>query len=148
MRLMNLCYLVWFGVAIALTGCFDSRDQNTKEVQTVVLAETTRSWDGELLPPYPTGQPKVSILRITVPPHARLDMHKHSIINAAVVTKGQLTVVKESGEELTIQAGEALVEVIGSFHYGMNPGDEPTEIIVFYAGDEDTPLSEKRTDTK
>lgn len=114
-----------------------------QDVVTQKLLETSTSWDGSQLPSYPKTQPKVTILRITIAPGAKLPIHQHPLINCAVVTKGELKVVKLSGEEKLIKAGDAIAEVVGSFHYGYNAGKDPVELIVFYAGDDTLPLSVK-----
>lgn len=98
------------------------------------LIKTTKSWDGKLLPPYPRGQPEVSIRRITIPPGARLPMHKHPVINAGVLLRGRLDVVKEAGPTLHLKEGDAIAELVDAWHYGFNPGKTPAEIIVVYAG--------------
>jgi quercetin dioxygenase-like cupin family protein len=105
------------------------------------LAATTQSWDGELLPAYPQGQPKVTILRISVPAGARLDTHHHPVINAGVLISGQLTVVAEGGKTLVLNAGDPIVELVNTPHYGINQGKDPVDIIVFYAGTADTPIT-------
>lgn len=115
-----------------------------QDVVTQKLLETTCSWDGKPLPKYPQQSPKVTILKITLAPEAKLPIHQHPVINCAVVTKGELKVVKLTGEERVIKAGEAIAEVVGSYHYGLNTGKESVELIVFYAGDENTPLSVKQ----
>ena len=38
-------------------------------VRSETLLRSTTSWDGERHKSYPTGQPELSILKITVPPH-------------------------------------------------------------------------------
>jgi quercetin dioxygenase-like cupin family protein len=55
------------------------------------------------------------------------------VINAGVLLEGQLKVVTEAQKRLHLQAGDAVVEVVDQWHYGMNAGTEPAEIIVFYA---------------
>ena len=105
------------------------------------LVKSTRSWDGETLPPYPPGQPKITILRITIPAGAQLDMHTHPVINAGVLLSGQLTVTTRTGKILHLKAGDPIVEVVNTAHFGVNPGDIPAEIMVFYAGSVDTPIS-------
>lgn len=105
------------------------------------LAKTTKSWDGQALPRYPEGQPEVAILHITIPPGATLHRHKHPVINAGVLVRGELKVVTEEDEILNLKAGEAIVEVVDKWHYGMNPGDDSAEIIVFYAGTAGVPVS-------
>lgn len=111
------------------------------KIETVTLVEASKSWNGEDLPQYPEGKPKITILKITVPPHSKLSIHKHLVINAGVLTKGELTVVDEQNNTLHLKAGDALVELVNTCHYGDNQGDIPAEIIVFYAGTEDLPIT-------
>jgi quercetin dioxygenase-like cupin family protein len=112
------------------------------------LAKTSSSWDGKALPDYPEGKPEVTILRITIPPKARLPVHKHPVINAGVMLKGELTVVTENKKTLHLKAGDSIVEVVNTWHYGINEGDEPAEIIVFYAGVHGAPITIKETTPK
>lgn len=106
-----------------------------------VLAQTTQSWDGQLMPQYPKGQPEVTILEITIPAGAKLPLHMHPVINAGVLIQGELTVITEHDEVLILGAGEAIVEVVDKWHHGQNQGTEPARIIVFYAGIEDRPIT-------
>ncbi len=109
-------------------------------VDTKILVQTSKSWDGEMLPDYPEGTPEIKVLRITVSPGTTLPLHKHPVINVGVLLRGELKVVTEEDETLTLQAGEAIVEVVDKWHYGVNEGDEPAEIIVFYAGTAGKPV--------
>ncbi len=138
----NYCF-AFFLVLILVANVF-ARDGAQIDVQE--LAGTTMSWDGSILPNYPEGQPEVTILRITIPPGATLQRHKHPVINAGVLIRGELTVVTEDDEILNLKAGEAIVEVVDKWHYGLNPGDEEAEIIVFYAGIEGLPVTMKNKD--
>lgn len=113
---------------------------SAKEAKAEILIEATTSWDGQNLPSYPTAQPKITILKIIVPPKSRMPEHCHSIINAGVVTKGELRIVQDDGSELILRSGDAAIEVVGNYHYGVNEGSEPAELYVFYAGDDDSPL--------
>jgi quercetin dioxygenase-like cupin family protein len=107
------------------------------------LTKTTQSWDGSTLPPYRTGQPEVTILKITVQPNTELPWHLHPVINAGVMIKGKLTVIAKDGEEHELSVGDTLVEVIGKIHRGINKGSIPAEIIVFYAGVTEAPITIK-----
>lgn len=132
--------------AICLTLLLSSNvvaeDVNAAEVK--VLTKTGLSWDGQLLPNYPKGKPEVTILRIKVPPGVQLSMHKHPVINAGVLLNGELTVVTEDGKTLHLKSGDSIVEVVNTWHYGKNEGDKPAEIIVFYAGISDMPITIKK----
>ena len=105
------------------------------------LIKTTRSWNGMVLPGYPHGQPEITILRISIPGGTRLDTHLHPVINAGVLISGQLTVVTIEGKTLHLKAGDPIVEVVNKLHYGINEGKVPAEIIVFYAGIHEKPIT-------
>lgn len=111
------------------------------------VAESSSSWDGVSLPAYPAGTPRVTILRAVIPPHARLELHRHPVVNAGLVLRGALAVVAENGMQRTFRAGEGIVEMVGTLHYGENTDDEEAELVMFYAGSEGLPLSEKPSRT-
>ncbi|MDP8297881.1 MAG: cupin domain-containing protein [Candidatus Orphnella occulta] len=116
----------------------------TDAIDVDVLAKSSSSWDGEALPEYPEGTPEVTILRIIIPPGAQLPIHEHPVINAGVLLSGRLTVKTEDGSILHLKAGDPIVEVVDKWHYGINEGSEPAEIIVFYAGIEGMPITIKQ----
>ena len=122
-----------------------SREVQSTQVE--VLAKSGSSWNGDKLPAYPGGLPEVSILRITIPPGVRLPLHKHPVINAGVLLKGKLKVETPDGEVLHLSAGDSIVELVNKMHYGINEGPDPAEIIVFYAGVRDLPITIKNADT-
>ena len=117
----------------------------TESAQVTVLAKTTKSWDGSTLPRYPSSQPEITILRIVIPAHSALPLHKHPVVNAGVLLRGRLTVTAESGRVLQLETGDSIVELVNQWHYGRNDGDEPAEIIVFYAGTPGKPITVTRS---
>ena len=134
-----------FGICLTLllSSHVWARDVNT--VKVAVLAKTSLSWDGGTLPNYEKGKPEITILRITIPPKVQLPRHKHPVINAGVLLKGELTVVTQDNKILHLKAGDSIVEVVNKWHYGKNEGSEPAEIIVFYAGVQRTPITIEET---
>lgn len=142
--------LIEFLVFGLLFGLFASQAhcQEKKKIQVDVLAKTTSSWDGKPLPRYSKGKPEITILKITIPPKTKLPLHKHPVINAGVLLKGRLTVVTQTKKTLHLKAGDSIVEVVDTWHYGINDGKVPAVIIVFYAGARGTPNTVKKSDTK
>ena len=136
----NVLIGVW--VALLLAGHAFAADGNAIVVQE--LAKSTASWNGSRLPAYPSGQPEVAVLKITIGPGAVLPMHEHPVINAGVLLSGALTVVTKAGATLHLKAGDPIVEVVDTWHYGKNEGSAPAEIIVFYAGVTGTPITVKQ----
>ncbi|MCX8986100.1 cupin domain-containing protein [Citrobacter portucalensis] len=119
-----------------------SNAQQTANVSSETLMQTSTSWDGESYISYPQGKPELSILKITVPAHTTLGWHTHPVPNAAYVLSGHLTVEKQAdGSKKTIHAGETLAETVGTVHRGFTE-DEPVTLIVFYSGANGVPLSE------
>ena len=131
---------------LMLAGPAWSNGENAAQVK--VLAKTSASWDGGTLPAYGKGQPEVTILRIVIPPEVQLPMHQHPVINAGVLLKGELTVVTKNGQTLHMKAGDPIVEVVDTWHYGKNEGTGPAEIIVFYAGVSGEPITIKAASEK
>ncbi len=112
-----------------------SAAKNSKaKIEVAQLVKTTKSWNGAGLPNYPQGQPEITILRIIIPVGTKLPMHEHPVINAGVLLSGELTVKTVNGKILYLKAGDPIVEVVDTWHYGINEGKQPAEIIVFYAG--------------
>lgn len=114
-----------------------------EKITAKILTKSTHSWDGNLLAAYPPGQPQVTILRIQIPAGATLPLHTHPVINAGVLITGELTVMTKTGKILQLKAGDPIVEVVNTWHYGKNQGSEPADIIVFYAGTKDAPITLK-----
>lgn len=123
---------------ISLIGC---KSNQIAEIEVTTLVKSTKSWNGSKLPKYLDGNPEITILKIIIPPKTKLSLHKHPEINAGVLLKGSLRVISKDNDTLNLKAGEPIVELVNTWHYGENLGTEPAEIIVFYAGVEGTPIT-------
>ena len=109
--------------------------------QKEVLLKTTCTWDEAVYKKLKIKAPEVTVLKIIINVNEKLPMHKHDLVNVAYVKRGTLTVVTDDYKEITLHEGEVLPELIGKYHYGKNVGNEPVELIVFYIGENGTPLS-------
>jgi quercetin dioxygenase-like cupin family protein len=127
--------------ALLLSGTVWAADSGSVAVE--VLSRTGSSWDGDMLPAYPTGKAEITILKIIIPAGVKLPRHRHPVINAGVLLRGELTVVTDEGKTLHLKAGDSLVEVVNRWHYGVNEGSVAAEIIVFYAGTPGCPITVK-----
>ena len=136
-HLVAIGSLCWFPF---LSGESYARGPQVKVEQ---LLQTTRSWDGTRYTGYLSGQPQVTVLKITIPRNTVLDWHEHPMINAGYLLSGQLILErKDTGQRKTIHAGQALTECVNIIHRGYTT-DQPAELIVFYAGAPGVPLSIK-----
>ena len=117
-----------------LTSCAYSAEKQT-------LLKTTSTWDNAEYKKLKIKTPEVTVLKIKIGVGESLPMHKHDLVNIAYVNKGTLTVITDKNEQITVKESECLPEIIGKYHYGKNTGNIPVELIVFYIGEKDTPLS-------
>jgi quercetin dioxygenase-like cupin family protein len=131
------------GLIVAIVSMIVASCQEKHSTKIVVenLAETTKSWNGDLLLNYGEGQPKITVLKITIPPKTKLKWHKHLVINSGILLKGALKVVDENEDVLYLKEGDVIVELVNKYHYGINESDLPAEIVVFYAGTEGVPIT-------
>ncbi|WP_083217171.1 cupin domain-containing protein [Sphingobium sp. RAC03] len=108
---------------------------------TTLLLEATSSWNDVKYSAYPSGRPKLTTVRMTIPANSKLHWHKHLMPNAAYIVSGELKVEeRETGRTATYHAGQAFAESIDNVHRGVT-GKEPVVAIVAYAGAEGQALS-------
>ncbi len=130
-----------FIVCIIFTLFFFSCQEKASEtIQSELLLEATTSWNGNLIPKI-DGQPKVTISKVTIPPKEKHPKHIHPVITTGVMLKGELTVTDDQNQQITIRKGDVLVEVSNTIHFGENTGETDAEILVFYIGEENTPIT-------
>ncbi len=134
---------IFYGICLVILLSGNVWASSAEDVKVQVLAKSTSSGDGSRLPAYRRGKPEITILKITIPPGKQLPLHKHPVINAGVLLSGELTVTTHDNKVLYLKAGDSIVEVVNKWHYGKNEGNVPVDIIVFYAGVLNNPITIK-----
>lgn len=116
-------------------------DPRATEVTHQQVLQSGSAWNGQPYQAYPVGKPQISVMRMSLPAHSELPWHTHPVPNTAFILSGRLTIEdKESGERFHAGAGEALNETLNRAHRGYTT-DQPTELVIFYAGVEGEELS-------
>jgi quercetin dioxygenase-like cupin family protein len=106
-----------------------------------ILLQTTESWNGKPYIHYATGQPQLTMIRLTIPPHTALPWHTHPFPNVVYVISGSLTLHdRASGKTHVVHPGEAIGESVDDEHRG-ETGDEPAVLLIAYAGTPGVPTS-------
>ena len=126
--------------SVTATSPFAQYDR-VDSVLKLELARTSQSWDGAILPDYPAGQPELVVMRYVFPAGSRLPWHHHPVINYGILQQGELTIVRVDGKKKVVRAGEAVVEMVDSVHCGMNLGDRPVVLDMFYVAQKGQVLS-------
>ena len=142
MSLRSVPTLLITTFAITLLQKASARQDPQPAVQSQTLLRTSSSWDGESYRSYTSGQPELSILKITLAPHTQLEWHSHPMPSAAYIVAGELTLErKKDGKKQRFTAGQAVSETVDTFHRGV-AGNELVVLIVFYAGTPGVPLTQ------
>ena len=135
--------LKYFVAALLLCGTniFTScnKIENTNSITQMVRTEllrTTQSWNGEELPDYPQGKPELVAVKYEIPAGEKLGWHHHVAMNHGVLVQGELTIIALDGKTTTLYAGDVVVEMVDSIHYGENRGTEPVVLYMFYLSQE------------
>lgn len=114
-------------------------DSSAIKVET--LLQSSAAWDGSAYRLYPEGKPEVAVLKITIPARTTMNWHSHPMPNVAYIVSGALTIEKQDGSvKQHFTAGQAVPETVNTLHRGIT-GDQPVELVVFYAGAAGQPLS-------
>lgn len=106
-----------------------------------ILLQTTSSWNGKPYTHYPSGQPQLTTIKLTLAPHTALPWHTHPFPNSVYVLSGSLTLRdRDDGETLVVHEGQAVGESVDVVHRGES-GDQPTVLLITYAGTPGVPTS-------
>ena len=131
------------------TGCNSSpfaQYDNAASVLKLELKRTSQSWDGAPLPDYLKGKPELVVMRYIFPVGSKLPWHHHPVINYGILHQVELTIIGVDGKKKVVHTGEAIVEMVGSVHYGMNTGDKPVVLDMFYLSLEGMPFAVQHPD--
>jgi quercetin dioxygenase-like cupin family protein len=138
---LTLELLLTFSLETQRSRAHDDHYAEKLGVKIEKLADSTRQWDGSILPNYPTGQPQIKVLRIKIPAGVTLPWHYHPVINAAVILDGTLELKSENGMRQQYERGDALFEVVNKLHSGKAIGPKDVHLVVFYAGEKGEPTT-------
>lgn len=106
---------------------------NASGVKVTPLIKTTHTWNGGKII-YPQGPAEITGLMVEIAPGSETGWHEHPVSSFGIVLQGVLEVSLQNGDVKRLQAGDALAEVIDTWHNGRSVGKEPVKIVVFYAG--------------
>lgn len=82
------------------------------------------------------GHEQISSSVMTIPPGTETARHRHDTQMFSYILEGELTVTYDGGEVKTYRAGEAMIEAIGTVHWGRNDGNVPVRVLVVHFGEE------------
>jgi quercetin dioxygenase-like cupin family protein len=97
-------------------------------VNPVAKVLTTNSGQPIVLP---SGEVEVTASIFIIPGGASLAVHRHPFPRYGYVLSGALSVTNaETGQATQFKSGDLVIEAVGQWHSGMNPGKEPLRLLV------------------
>jgi quercetin dioxygenase-like cupin family protein len=136
---MTTAKTLLLALAWSLPICASALDGGVGVKITPVL-KTGASWNGAAIS-YPAGKAEITGLLLEIAPGGETGWHKHPVPSFGMVLEGTLEVRLKDGKTRRVNAGEAIAEVVDTWHNGRNVGGTPLKLVVFYAGAADTPLT-------
>ena len=132
---------VFFAAASMIASAAEESPKIVASGSREVLLSTTQSWNGKPYTRYPTGQVQLTTIKVTLAPHTALPWHTHPFPNSVYVLSGTLTLRdRDDGKALVVHQGQAVGESVDVVHRGES-GDEPTVLLITYAGTPGVPTS-------
>jgi quercetin dioxygenase-like cupin family protein len=137
----NFAILAMVAAASLSTTVAQTPTKSVASGRREILLQTTQSWNGKQYTRYPPGQPQLTTIKLTIAPHTALPWHTHPFPNVVYVISGTLTLHdKASGKTQVVHRGQAVGESVDDVHRGES-GDEPTVLLITYAGTPGVPTS-------
>ena len=131
---------VWMAVLLLLLWPLagEAADYNPGAKATVIL-QTDKMSNGDPIDYVDLDSPQVTVMIVEIAPGAETGWHSHPIAVYAYVLAGGIRVSVEGGKTVDFKQGEAFVEVMKLRHNGVNLGNVPVKMVVFYLGAKNLP---------
>ncbi len=136
-------YKIWILAGLLVIMPFLTRAAEydpRKGARGTVILETETMINGQPIDYLDTERPHVTAMIVDIAPGGQTGWHSHAMPVYAYLMTGQLTVKVEDGKTMELKEGNAFVEVVKLKHNGINNGQTPVKLVVFYLGEKGTPI--------
>jgi len=122
---MKIVTTLW--AALLVCGPAIAADAPKVDIHPIARTSTTVIGQPIVVPP----NPNVVVSIATFPPGSRLPEHQHPGPHYVYVLEGVLTVVNtETNKSFDVKPGDFIVEMVDTWHYGINNGAVPVKLLV------------------
>ncbi len=108
-------------------------------VRVKVLLKSNKAENGQPIRYLKTKNPEITVLDVVLPPGTETGWHFHPVPVYAYVLSGTLEVKMAEGKPRRFKAGDVIIEPLNTPHDGLNTGETPAHLIVFYTGEAGKP---------
>ena len=104
-------------------------------VKITSLLQSSETLIGQKIAYPPSDKAEMAALMVEMAPGAEIGLHMHPVPLVVYVMEGTLDVDVQDGSKHKIEAGKAFLEVINTWHNGINRGEMPVKFLVVFAGE-------------
>ncbi|MCX5856020.1 MAG: cupin domain-containing protein [Deltaproteobacteria bacterium] len=112
-------------------------------VKANVLVKSATASNGQKVAYPHTQNAEVTAMIVDIAPGRETGWHLHPVPVYAYVIAGKLAVELEDGRRYEFSNGQAIIEAVNTPHNGINIGNVPVTLIVFYTGVRGMPIVKK-----
>lgn len=138
MKQINTLLLMLLMMGPVTAAAIDGSDV----VKATPVLKAQQTWIGEDII-YPAGHAEVSGVVIEMAAGGETGWHKHPVPSVGYLMEGELEVHFKNGDVKKLRAGEAAAEAVNVWHNGVNVGEGPVKLVVFYMGTPNIKLTEQ-----
>ncbi len=109
--------------------------QAAEDVKITKLLQSTTTIEGKAIAYPPSDKAEMSALLVEIAPGKEIGLHMHPVPLVVYMLEGELDVEVADGGKHKIPAGKAFLEVVNTWHNGINRGDTPAKFLVVFAGE-------------
>ena len=99
------------------------------------LLQGSETLEGEKISYPSSDKAEMSALLAEIAPGAEIGLHMHPVPLVVYVMEGTLDVEVQGGGKHQIEAGKAFLEVVNTWHNGINRGKTPVKLLIVFAGE-------------
>jgi quercetin dioxygenase-like cupin family protein len=129
---------VLLGAALVVAALLTSAGRAQTGFQATVLLQASQTAAGQPIQ-FPLFRNQITALRAELAPGGQTGRHMHPVPTFVYVLEGELTVEAEGHATKVYKAGDAFLEVVNTWHNGINRTNAPTRFLVVFAGEEGKP---------
>jgi len=115
-----------------------------RAIQSLTILKTDTTIAGQTISKYFSYPSEVTGLKVILTPGTETGWHKHTVPGFAYIFKGTLTIETESGNIFVFKEGQSFAEVVNMNHNGINNGKDTVELIAYFVGEKNKPITIKK----
>lgn len=109
-------------------------------VRSTLIMQSSTTPSGQPLE-FPVFRNQFTASLVEIAPGGQVGRHMHPVPVMVYILEGELTVETDGQQARTYKAGQAAIEVVNTWHNGLNRSSVPLKFLAIFAGEEGKPVT-------